>query len=324
MKDLRFSSPADFLASKGKNPSPPEMVGPLGKVPSWKTIDFFMGGTNLTSSCDGRTDWRTIKVGKDMDFSKNPVSKNVLLIPDRTDMVISGGMSLNSMNAETAGGGPGGVMDIIKGAVEVFTGAMAVPEWGATTFSGLKELSVPGDYKFDFKFGNAGLNNGFEEVVKPIMALTAFFGVEAGSKFEGHLNNGATNLTPPYPTEAQFLKTRVMSGIQSLKGSLKDGLFKDNEQGLAEKIAEVNSKVAAAMAAGAYAVSTSADYRNLYLSWGRFVIGPLVYETVEYGFNMNELDVYGWPISGYFKVSGLKSMRTSSTQAMLSPIIKGV
>lgn len=323
MKDLRFSSPSDFASSNGKNPSPPEMVGPLGKVPSWKTIDFFMGGTDLTSSTNGRTNWRTICVD-DMDFSRNPVSNNVLLIPDRTDLVVSGGMNLNQMSAEQAGGGPGGIMDIIKGAVEIFTGAMAVPEWGATTFQGLKELELPGDYKFDFKFGNAGLYNGFEEVVKPIMALTTFFGVEAGGGFAGHLKSGAASIRSPYPTEAQFLKERVMSGIASVKGTLKDGLFDGNEKGLAEQIAKVNSAVASAMAAGAYSVSTSKWYRNLYLSWGRFVIGPMTYQGLEYGFNMNELDTYGWPVSGYFKVNGLKSMRASTTQAMLSPIIKGV
>lgn len=317
MEDLRYAKTGDVLTSKGKSPKPPTLVGHLGKVPSWKTVDLFIGGSSLSGGI--RTNWREIDVGG-FDFSSNPVSSNVLLIPESGTFGINGGIDASSLEAENAGGGAGGLMDIIKGAAEIFTGAVAIPEWGATVFKGLKRLQFEGALEFKFNFGSAGLNSGFEEVVKPILALCLFFGVEAKGDFNGHLRAAAANIKSPYPTQAEFLAARVKGVVDSVGGLD----FTDSAEDLAGNLAKANAAMQSALASGAKAVSTSSAYRNLYMSWGRFTLGPLTYKDIKYSFNMDELDTDGWPISGSFTVGGLESMRASTTQALVSPFVKGV
>ena len=36
------------------------------------------------------------------------------------------------------------------------------------------------------------------------------------------------------------------------------------------------------------------------------------------------MDSYGWPTLGQFTISDIKSMRRSTTQAMISPLVRGV
>lgn len=328
-EDIRFSSTANVLKDNGKNVKDPKMVGSLGKIPNWKTIDFYMGNYELSDAgaYSGRgVNWRKVNLCG-INFSKNPVNENVLLIPERDNLLIKGGVSYSEVNEEV--GSSGGLLDVIKGAAEIFSGSTFKPAWSAKTFNDLNSLTVDGEYEFKFKFGNAGLYNAFEEVIKPILALTVYFGIEDCSNDDSTMANAANQLISPMPTKGQFLAEKVGGILQTAKSGL-SGQFKSNDgeggssSPSASALETANRVIQTAISSGARNIAIGNKFRNLYMSWGRLVIGPLIYKNYEYSLNMNELDAYGWPIEGSFKISGLESLRKSTSKAMISPFVKRI
>lgn len=321
-EEVRFTSPSQVFANNGKNVKEPKMLGPLGKIPSWKTVDFFMGNYKFSDAYEGRgVNWRKINLSG-IDFSSNPVNENVLLIPEKDNFKIASSVKYGEPK-ETLGNS-GGILDMIKGAAEIFSGASEVPAWEAKTFEDLENLEVDGEFEFKFRFGNAGLYNAFEEVVKPILALTLYFGIEVSGE-NTTLLNAANRIKTPMPTQHQFLATKVKGIIERVRNNNSDLVknLNSNETPVSY-LAKANAVIQSALATGAKDVSLSQEYRNLYMSWGRFLVGPLIYDKFSYSFKMTELDTYGWPIEGSFVISGLKSMRKSTAQAMISPFVKGV
>ena len=279
-----------------------------------------MGGADGIKSYQGRTNWRTINLGG-IDFSKKPVSSNVVLIPEQTEFKVASEIKWKD-ESEDVGGGAGGILDAIKTGVEIFTGTTARPEWSARSFEDLGPMGLDGEYTFKFAYGKFGLFNAFEEVVKPILALTLFFGVEALSDdWNGHLlNSAASNINSPAPTHAQFLAERVKGAV----GTLKNFNFNSEGASLASAMKQANYLIQSALAAGAHNVSTSEAYRNCYMSWGRFMFGPFNYGKITYSFDQKNMDSNGWPTIGQFTIGDIKSMRRSTTQAMISPLVRGV
>ena len=194
--DRRFTDVTEVLKNNGNSESigEPKLIGSGTGVINWKTVEFWMGSAtgDKTKSYQGRTNWREISLGG-IDFSEKPVSSNVVLIPEQTTLKVESEIKWGD-ESENVGGGAGGILDAIKTGVEVFTGATARPEWSARTFQDLGPLGLDGGYTFKFAYGKFGLFNAFEEVVKPILALTLFFGVEADVKdWNGHLLNSAAS-----------------------------------------------------------------------------------------------------------------------------------
>ena len=320
--DRRFTGVSQVLENDGysKSIGEPKLIGSGTGVIDWKTVEFWMGSATGDKSYQGRTNWRTINLGG-IDFSKKPVSSNVVLIPEQTTLKGESEIEWGDVS-ENGGGGAGGILDAIKTGVEIFTGATARPEWSARTFEDLGPLGLDGGYTFKFAYGKFGLFNAFEEVVKPILALTLFFGVEADVKdWNGHLlNSAASNISNPAPTHAQFLAERIKGAVGSLKGAKWDAEGSD----LASTMKEANALIQSALAEGAHNVATSNAYRNCYMSWGRFMFGPFNYGKISYLFDQKNMDSYGWPVKGEFTISDIKSMRRSTTQAMISPLVRGV
>ena len=326
--DRRFTGVTEVLENNGSSKSigEPKLIGAGTGVIDWKTIEFWMGGAtgDKTESYQGRTNWRTINLGG-IDFSKKPVSSNVVLIPEQTEFKVESEVKWKD-ESEDVGGGAGGILDAIKTGVEIFTGTTARPEWSARSFEDLGPMGLNGEYTFKFAYGKFGLFNAFEEVVKPILALTLFFGVEAAttakdkSNWDGHLLSAAANINNPMPTHAQFLAERVLGAV----GTLKNFNFNSEGASLASAMKEANYLIQSAMAAGARNISTSKIYRNCYMSWGRFMFGPFNYGKVTYSFDQKNMDSNGWPTLGQFTISDIKSMRRSTTQAMISPLVRGV
>ena len=327
--DRRFTGVAEVLKNNGNSESigEPKLIGSGTGVIDWKTVEFWMGSAtgDKTESYQGRTNWRKISLGG-IDFSEKPVSSNVVLIPEQTTLKVESEIKWGD-ESENVGGGAGGILDAIKSGVEVFTGATARPEWSARTFQDLGTLGLDGGYTFKFAYGKFGLFNAFEEVVKPILALTLFFGVEAltakdKTNWNGHLlNSAASNIKNPAPTHAQFLAEKVMSGVKTLKNNNWSTLAGGD---LAKAMKEANALIQSALAEGAHNVATSNIYRNCYMSWGRFMFGPFNYGKISYLFDQKNMDSYGWPVKGEFTISDIKSMRRSTTQAMISPLVRGV
>ena len=320
--DRRFSGVTEVLENNGSSKSigEPKLIGAGTGVINWKTIEFWMGGADGIKSYQGRTNWRTINLGG-IDFSKKPVSSNVVLIPEQTEFKVASEIKWKE-ESEDVGGGAGGILDAIKTGVEIFTGTTARPEWSARSFEDLGPMGLDGEYTFKFAYGKFGLFNAFEEVVKPILALTLFFGVEALSDdWNGHLlNSAASNINSPAPTHAQFLAERVKGAV----GTLKNFNFNSEGASLASAMKQANYLIQSALAAGAHNVSTSEAYRNCYMSWGRFMFGPFNYGKITYSFNQKNMDSNGWPTIGQFTIGDIKSMRRSTTQAMISPLVRGV
>lgn len=320
--DRRFTGVTEVLENNGSSKSigEPKLIGAGTGVINWKTIEFWMGGADGIKSYQGRTNWRTINLGG-IDFSKKPVSSNVVLIPEQTEFKVASEIKWKE-ESEDVGGGAGGILDAIKTGVEIFTGTTARPEWSARSFEDLGPMGLDGEYTFKFAYGKFGLFNAFEEVVKPILALTLFFGVEALSDdWNGHLlNSAASNINSPAPTHAQFLAERVKGAV----GTLKNFNFNSEGASLASAMKQANYLIQSALAAGAHNVSTSEAYRNCYMSWGRFMFGPFNYGKITYSFNQKNMDSNGWPTIGQFTIGDIKSMRRSTTQAMISPLVRGV
>lgn len=322
--DLRFASAGDFLKKVGENKPagyPKKdltFTGPTGKTPTIKTIDFFMGGQkdNSFTSKKERENWRTIK-RNNIDFSgDNAVNKNVLLIPEDMNLTVNGGIAIEDAKEQL--GSTNSFLDFLTKANEIINGTKFVAAWQAKTFQDLEALTIgPTDFEFKFNFGNAGLYNSFEEVVKPIVALMLFFGVDSSGTIEA----SSASIDPPYPTKAQYFAGQVKGILGAATSTIQNGFNADSASGA---LAEANAKVQAALSSAARATALSNEYNNLYFSWGRFVIGPLTYKNYSYSFDMSNLDEWGWPTSGKFKLSNLSSMRKSTTQAMLSPFIQGM
>lgn len=319
--DRRFTETGQVLKDDGKMSTKPKLIGAGTGVIDWKTVEFWMGGADGTKSYEGKTNWRRINLGG-IDFSSKPVSDNVVLIPEQTEFKVASEIKWHE-ESEDAGGGAGGILDAIKTGVEIFTGAVARPEWSARSFEDLGPLGVEGEYTFKFAYGKFGLFNAFEEVVKPILALTLFFGVDAiADDWNGHLlKSAASNINSPAPTHAQFLAERVKGAFGTLKGTNWDDLTGGS---LANTLAEANALIQSALAAGAHNVSTSDAYRNCYMSWGRLMFGPFNYGKISYMFDQKNMDSNGWPTIGSFTIGDIKSMRRSTTQAMISPFVRGV
>lgn len=326
--DRRFTETSQVLINDGKKVEDPKIVGGGTGVINWKTVEFWIGGANGTDVYKDRTNWRKINLGG-IDFSQKPVSDNVVLIPEQTEFKVVSEVKYKD-ESEDVGGGAGGILDAIKSGVEIFTGAVARPEWSARSFEDLGPFGLDGEYTFKFAYGKFGLFNAFEEVVKPILALTLFFGVEAivedkngnSLSWDGHLlNSAASNISNPAPTHAQFLAEKVLGAVGTLKNYHWDDLA---DGGLANAMARANSLIQSALAAGAHNVSTSNAYRNCYMSWGRFMFGPFTFGKTSYSFDQRNMDSNGWPTVGSFTIGDIKSMRRSTTQAMISPLVRGV
>ena len=321
--DRRFTETGQVLKDDGKMSTKPKLIGAGTGVIDWKTVEFWMGGADGSKSYEGKTkaNWRRINLGG-IDFSSKPVSDNVVLIPEQTEFKVASEIKWHE-ESEDAGGGAGGILDAIKTGVEIFTGAVARPEWSARSFEDLGPLGVEGEYTFKFAYGKFGLFNAFEEVVKPILALTLFFGVDAlGDDWNGHLlNSAAACINNPAPTHAQFLAEKVLGAVGTLKNYHWDDLM---DGGLANALKDANALIQSALAAGAHNVSTSNGYRNCYMSWGRLMFGPFNYGKISYMFDQKNMDSNGWPTVGSFTISDIKSMRRSTTQAMISPLVRGV
>lgn len=324
--DRRFTTTQDVLANDGKKISDPKLVGSGKGIVDWKTIEFWFGGADGKTPYDGRSNWRRIDLGG-INFSKNPVEDCVVLIPEQTEFKVSSEVKWEDEETGTAKGG--GLLDLLQSAAEIFAGSVMRPEWSARSFSDLNALGLNGEYTFKFAYGKFGLFNAFEEVVKPILALTLFFGVEARrykgeqlvDDWNGHLlESAASNINNPGPTHAQYLTSVIKGAV----GDISNAANVLGGGSAAEELAKANSLIQSALARGAHNIATGNLYRNCYLSWGRFMFGPFQYDKIEYMFDQKNMDSNGWPTMGQFTISGIKSMRRSTTQALISPLVRGV
>ena len=152
--DRRQANSSEFIKNE-TNPVPLRLVGPYSKVPNWKCVDFWMGGTDGTSAVGNsktkRTNWRKNNYGA-IDFTgNNAVNENVLLIPDGMSLEVAGGIKLAEVS-ESIGKGDD-LLSIIAEAAAIATSSMSVPQWKPKVLDGgLKPLQLPQSFKFNFHY----------------------------------------------------------------------------------------------------------------------------------------------------------------------------
>lgn len=297
--DLRATD-YDKLSSANPVENDKKIVGAYKNTPIWKTVDFWMGAANSAK----KINWRTWD-------SNLKVDDNILLVPDDTKLQISGGFEMENFSENLSK--KGDLLSIMQGLSEVFTDSVIIPAYKPQVFKDIKTIEMPSALTFSFYYGNALKYNALEEVVKPVYALLNFFGADTQS------NGGSiASVAPPWPTKSQFIATQIMGAASSLVDSVRN----TSADSLTGALGKLNASLQSALNAGASAVANSSQYNNLYISWGRFTIGPMIYSEIKYEFDMNNFDENGWPISGKFTLGGIKSMKTGTTETLKSTLIK--
>lgn len=310
--DRREAKLSELLSKEGGKTGEIEMVGYSGKIPKWKTVDFYM----TSRSSIEKMSWRNIT--DDSGKLLSSVNSNVLLIPEDSVLTVKGSMEVSGDKEDSGAGGKAltNILDYMQEASSVFTDTVVVPEYNMPTFKDIKGFSLPSSMKFNFKYGNAGLYSGFEEVVKPIIALLGFFAPE--TKLEGSVASVKT----PWPTKSKAMYGKIVSLInKDTISSVASSVGK--EGGLGESISAVNASIQSALNSAAKEYSYSSEWNNIFLSYGRLTLGPMIYKEYNYTFAMDQLDENGWPISGSFEIGGLESTRKATKQALLSTFVRG-
>lgn len=310
--DRREAKLSELLSKEGKRTGEIEMVGYSGKIPKWKTVDFYMTSKNTAE----KMSWRSIT--DDSGKLLSSVNSNVLLIPEDSSLAVNGSMEVSGDKGDSGAGGKGltNILDYMQEASSVFTDTVVVPEYNMPTFKDIKGFSLPNTMKFNFRYGNAGLYSGFEEVVKPIIALLGFFAPE--TKTVGSV----VSVRTPWPTRSKAMYGKIVSLINkdvvsNVVSSLKSA------EGLGESISSVNASIQSALNSAAKEYSYSPEWNNIFISYGRLTLGPMIYKEYKYTFSMDQLDENGWPISGSFEIGGMESTRKATKQALLSTFVRG-
>lgn len=202
---------------------------------------------------------------------------------------------------------------------------------GYKTFKDLSTFAFGDSISFNFSFGQAGLFSGLEEVVKPIFALMHLF-TPVGS------SDDYSRIVLPYPTEAAQLMNKLASivggasgvgqKIKSVAGvevtENNDGVLANGKEiagVIAEKLDDINISIKSTLSANNRAASESGEYKNIYLVYGNFRIGPCQATSFRCSFDTSNLDEFGWPVSGSFTIGGLTSNRKATSSALKSTIL---
>ena len=166
----------------------------------------------------------------------------------------------------------------------------------------------PGDVKFTFRFGQAGLFSGEEEVVKPILALIGPWVLKTGDYH---------SIIAPYPTISQVSRKAVLETIKLIGGN--GGLLEQDSDALKDK---KNSDKAASMLTG-FNNFTDALYKlvddiaeecfktttTVTFIMGGLVQGPFVCKSISWGFDFDNVDEFGYPCEGWVKMDNLEPIR---------------
>ena len=176
-----------------------------------------------------------------------------------------------------------------------------IPAW-----TGTENLSVPGSLTFKFGFGQAGLFDAAEEVVRPILALAMYF-----APIDNRLKDGTFDGTIDgiLPTEA-YVKIRgaiaVAEGATSAVSTLMEG------NGILNAVSSVYKAIDGSLA------ETYSESRGVMVArYGNLIIPPFVVGKVKWKFDMSQVDENGYPYKGEITLSGIESFQMV-TQALVA------
>jgi hypothetical protein len=170
------------------------------------------------------------------------------------------------------------------------------PSWKAT-----EPIKGPNSLKFSFQFGQSGIFSGEHEVVRPILALASLF---TPLRTGGHYYRG------PMPTPPFILMNVLAAAAKTMKdagGKNAMNANTDNE-GLIGKITSLEEKIIGVQEEGIINAYSGGMTRVLNIRMGRLVIGPYIVKDVNWDFDFEQTDEYGYPYKGTVNFGGLESI----------------
>ena len=164
--------------------------------------------------------------------------------------------------------------------------------------------------KFQFRFGQAGIFSGEEEVVKPILALVSPFALNTGEGFH--------SVTGPLPTKVTANRKALLATIDIVRGTFEgqsslriDTDAIENASGTAEEVVTAFNNVTDTIyqAIDQIAESLFSQMKTVVVIIGGVVMGPFTVGGVSWEFDFDNVDEYGYPCSGSVSYTGLSPIR---------------
>jgi hypothetical protein len=218
--------------------------------------------------------------------------------------------------------------------------------WEST--SSLKGMSA---LTFRFRFGQAGLFDSLEEVVKPVLALGCAFAPDFAPNYSNYMQG-------PLPTVAEYIvkigSTLLKSAIQELGeasekalgvASMKfgfgtsdddegkqlvatsqktaDDFFKAGEGALKDGIQKLTAFQNALYAGIDNAITTvikeqGTTMKVFNLRVGHILVGPFTAKGAKMSFDMTQVDERGYPVAGQVTINQMESMFIADKKSILN------
>lgn len=276
------------------------------KVNPNKFVDFWVG-----SPTKSKFNWRTYVPPGWRKEKGIKVHESVMLIPSNAKFKATVSMALEQWSENL--GKAGGIIELINAATGAITGSSYIREFGTPSlFKDVDPISFD-NLTFEFKFGSAGLFSGLEEVVKPIFAIALIFAPTTTGDFP-QINGQIMN---PFPTKLQFFFMKLLDMKNQIQNIASEGI---GGGGFTQSLVDANRRLQNLIAAGNASAALSARFKNIWMSYGPFTFGPMQCPSFSYEFDMDHLDEFGWPIAGRITLTGLKTSRKGTSNAILGQI----
>lgn len=166
--------------------------------------------------------------------------------------------------------------------------------------------SIGSNVKFDFKFGQAGIFSGEEEVVKPILALVGPWALKTGNYH---------SISGPFPTFSQASRIALLKTIDIIGGN--DSLLKQDTKSLegngnaissaVTKFNSITDKLYGLIDEVAEACFSTCTTMTFIV--GGLVVGPFFPKKIDWSFDFDNVDEFGYPCSGSITFGDLQPVR---------------
>lgn len=166
--------------------------------------------------------------------------------------------------------------------------------------------SIGDSVKFDFKFGQAGIYSGEEEVVKPILALVGPWALKTGNYH---------SVSGPFPTFSQASRIALLKTIDIIGGN-SSLLQQDTKSlegngnliaGAVRKFNSVTDKLYGLIDEVAQACFSTCTTMTFVV--GGLVVGPFFPTKIDWSFDFDNVDEFGYPCEGSITFGGLTPVR---------------
>lgn len=166
--------------------------------------------------------------------------------------------------------------------------------------------SIGSSVKFDFKFGQAGIFSGEEEVVKPILALVGPWALKTGNYH---------SISGPFPTFSQASRVALLRTVDIIGGN--DSLLKQDTKSMegngniisnaVTKFNEITDKLYALIDEVAETCFSTCTTMTFIV--GGLVVGPFFPKKIDWSFDFDNVDEFGYPCAGSITFGDLTPVR---------------